>query len=71
MKYKVGLIKQDGYCGVEVFERKRNITKHGKIERSYTEVSDFYKDKKYKRGTILRKLGLWENVKRQHGRNYR
>lgn len=66
MKYQLGFVTRDGYCGVEVVNEKTNITHHLKVQIGYDKKSPVYKDKKYKRGTILRKLGKWQR-KQQHG----
>lgn len=66
-KYKIGIYNREGYCGVEVLKEKENISHEFKTERNYDEVYE-YKDKIYKRGTILKKLGKWQS-KRKPGTN--
>ena len=68
MKYKLNLLLDDGYCGVEVRNEKENISKHLKVHRKPSIVSDEYTDKKYTRGKILNKLGKWQRRK-HHGMN--
>lgn len=66
MKYQLGLVTRDGYCGIEVIGAKTNITQHLKVSIGYNIISKMYNDRGYKRGTILKKLGKWQDRK-QHG----
>lgn len=68
MKYQLGLVTRDGYCGVEVVGEKTNITQHLKVSIGYDITSKVYKDRGYKRGVILKKLGKWQD-RNQHGIN--
>lgn len=63
-KYKIGIYNREGYCGVEVINEKENLSPWISNKRDYTEISEEYKDKEYKRGTILKKLGKWQSKKK-------
>lgn len=69
MKYQLGFIERDGYCGVEVVKEKCNISNHLKVSLGYNRKSPMYQDKKYNRGVILRKLGKWQGKRNQLGIN--
>ena len=67
MKYQLGFIDRDGYCGVEVVNEKNNISNHLKVSINYDRKSPMYSDRKYNRGSILRKLGKWQGKRNQLG----
>lgn len=62
MKYKLGVLLDDGYCGIEVLNEKDNISNNLRSKKSYSDVYE-YEDKKYRKGRILKKLGKWQRRK--------
>lgn len=58
-KYQIKLIQQDDVCCCSVVNSKKIYNASSGKKEPDGIISEIYKDKKYNRGRILRKLGLW------------
>lgn len=61
--YRIKLIEGDGYCLCSLDSYRKTYSYIRKKEPKGTIVGPF-KDKEYKRGTILKKLGKWQSKKK-------
>lgn len=59
-RYSIQVIRRNGVACVSISETGHKYNINGRPEPKGKTYGPF-KDKHYKRGTLLRKLGIWEN----------